>query len=264
MTVTDDLRLRHALVLGGTSGLGRACAGALADAGASVTVASRDAGRADAVAAELAGSGHRGIAVDLSILNVGADGADALYDLLADGPRVDILVLNSGGPPPGRAVDVDAAAVAAALQSLLFAQITVVRSVLPGMTSAGWGRIVAIGSSGVQQPIPTLALSNTGRAALAAYLKSLAADVAHQGVTVNMVLPGRIGTGRVASLDASRAEATGTTVEEVVAASRASIPAGRYGEPAEFAAALRFLCSPAASYVTGVQLRADGGMVGSY
>lgn len=262
--MTDDLRGRHALVLGGSSGLGRATAEALATAGATVTVTSRDAERAYAVAAELAGSRHRGIALDLARRPGEAGGVDALSDVLPVGPHVDILVLNSGGPPLGRAVDVDAGAVAGALDSLLFAQITVVRSVLPGMRSAGWGRIVAIGSIGVQQPIPTLALSNIGRAALAAYLKSLAADVAPQGVTVNMVLPGRIATERVASLDAARAQATGTTVEEVAAASQASIPAGRSGEPAEFAAAVRFLCSPAASYVTGVQLRADGGMVGSF
>jgi 3-oxoacyl-[acyl-carrier protein] reductase len=132
------------------------------------------------------------------------------------------------------------------------------------MIGAGWGRIVAIGSSGIQQPIPTLALSNLARSALAAYLKSLATDVADRGVTINLALPGRISTGRVAALDAARAESTGTTVDQVQAASRATIPAGRYGDPAEFAAAVRFLCSPEASYITGVQLRADGGMVSSF
>ena len=259
-----DLEGRNALVLGGSSGLGLASAVALAECGARLTVTSRDADRAAAAAAALPGSGHDGVAVDLSRREDKQRGVAGLVSALQGGPRVDILVLNSGGPPPATASDTDAAAVLDALQPLLLAQISVVHAVLPAMTNAGWGRIVAIGSSGVQQPIPTLALSNTCRAALAAFLKSLAADVADQGVTVNMVLPGRIATGRVAALDEARARAAGSSVDEVAAASRAAIPAGRYGEPAEFAAAVRFLCSPAASYITGVQLRADGGMVGSY
>ncbi|WP_236794831.1 SDR family oxidoreductase [Amycolatopsis sp. GM8] len=262
--MSGDLTGRHALVLGGSTGLGLATASALAATGAQVTVTSRDATRAEQAAAGLPGHGHRGVAVDLTASEDGPDGVTALATALAAGPRVDVLVLNAGGPPPARAVDVDAAAAAAALRPLLLSQISVVRTVLPEMLAAGWGRVVAIGSSGVQQPIPTLALSNLGRAALAAYLKSLASDVADRGVTINMVLPGRIATGRVAALDSARADATATSVEEIRAASQAAIPAGRYGEPAEFAAAVAFLCSPGASYITGVQLRADGGMIGSF
>ncbi|WP_390891188.1 SDR family oxidoreductase [Rhodococcus rhodochrous] len=262
--LSTDLTGRHALVLGGTSGLGFASASALAAAGATVTVTSRDAERAANVAASLTGSGHRGLALDLAATPDTDAGTDAFISAITDQPAVDILVLNGGGPPPAAAIDVDAAMTATALQPLLLSQINIVRSVLPQMMTAGWGRIVAIGSSGVQQPIPTLALSNIGRAALAAYLKSLAADVAHHGVTVNMVLPGRIGTDRVAALDEARAKATGHTVDEIRDASRATIPAGRYGNPDEFAAAVAFLCSPQASYITGVQLRADGGMVGSF
>jgi 3-oxoacyl-[acyl-carrier protein] reductase len=253
-----------ALVLGGSSGLGFASATALASHGAHVIVTSRDVDRARSAADALPGRDHRGVALDLAAPEDGLHGIAALEAALSGEPTVDVLVLNSGGPAPSRAIDVDAGSAAAALQSLLLSQIDVVRAILPGMLQAGWGRIVAIGSSGVQQPIPTLALSNLGRAALAAYLKSLAADVAADGVTVNLVLPGRIATGRVAALDEARATSSGTAVEDVRAASQASIPAGRYGEPTEFAAAVRFLCSPDASYVTGVQLRADGGMVGSF
>jgi 3-oxoacyl-[acyl-carrier protein] reductase len=181
----------------------------------------------------------------------------------AFGP-VDVLVLNGGGPPAGTAVDATPEAVDTALLTLLRQQLRLVRLVLPGMRERGWGRIVAIGSSGVQQPIEGLALSNTGRAALAGYLKSLAAEVAGSGVTVNMVLPGRIDTDRVTALDTGRAEKSGSSVDEVRRATEASIPAGRYGTPDEFAAAVVFLASGAASYITGEQLRVDGGMVRSY
>jgi 3-oxoacyl-[acyl-carrier protein] reductase len=251
------------LVLGGSAGLGFASATALAAAGAQVLVTSRDLSRAREAAARLPGGGHFGLVVDLAAPEDAPSGVNAFVVDLAD-YQVDVLVLNAGGPPPARAIDIEAADVVAALQPLLFAQISVVRAVLPAMITAGWGRIVAIGSSGIQQPIPTLALSNVARSALAAYVKSLAADVADRGVTVNLVLPGRISTNRVAALDAARAQSTGATVDQIQAASRATIPAGRYGDPAEFAAAVKFLCSPDASYITGVQLRADGGLVSSF
>jgi 3-oxoacyl-[acyl-carrier protein] reductase len=132
------------------------------------------------------------------------------------------------------------------------------------MRAAGWGRVVAIGSSGVQQPIPTLTASNVGRAALAAYLKTLAGAVARDGVTVNMVLPGRIDTDRVAQLDQGAAERTGRDVDAVRNAAEDAIPVGRYGEPAEFGAVVAFLAGQQAGYVTGEQVRCDGGMVAGY
>jgi 3-oxoacyl-[acyl-carrier protein] reductase len=139
-----------------------------------------------------------------------------------------------------------------------------VAQVLPGMRERGWGRIVAIGSSGVQQPLENLALSNLGRASLAAYLKTLSREVAADGVTVNMVLPGRIDTDRVAALDRGRAEREGTDAANVRAQSEAAIPTRRYGRPEEFGAVVAFLCGAAASYVTGEQIRCDGGLVGSF
>jgi 3-oxoacyl-[acyl-carrier protein] reductase len=181
----------------------------------------------------------------------------------AFGP-VEVLVLNSGGPPPGPARDVSPEAVGAAMLTLVQQQIRLVRAVLPGMQERGWGRIVAIGSSGIQQPVDNLALSNVARPALAGYLKSLAAEVGASGVTVNMVLPGRVDTDRVASLDRSRAEATGASTDEVRRTVEAGIPAGRYGTPEEFAAAVVFLASVPAAFITGEQLRVDGGMVRSY
>jgi 3-oxoacyl-[acyl-carrier protein] reductase len=148
-----------------------------------------------------------------------------------------------------------------AARLLVRPHVELVGGVLPGMRQRHWGRIVAIGSTGVQQPIPTLAASNVGRAALAGYLKSLAGDVAADGVTVNMVLPGRIDTDRVTTVDRSTAERTGRTEEEVRRESQAGIPVGRYGRPEELAAVVVFLAGDAASYVTGEQVRCDGGMV---
>jgi 3-oxoacyl-[acyl-carrier protein] reductase len=177
---------------------------------------------------------------------------------------VDVLVLNSGGPPPGTAAEITPEQTADALHVLLLQQQRLVAAVLPAMRERRWGRIVAIGSSGVQQPLDRLALSNAGRAALAGYLKTLAAEVAADGVTVNMVLPGRIDTDRVAALDSAAAERTGTTPEQARAASESGIPARRYGRPEEFASAVVYLASAPAAYITGVQLRCDGGLVRSF
>ncbi|HSU10836.1 MAG TPA: SDR family oxidoreductase, partial [Pseudonocardia sp.] len=155
-------------------------------------------------------------------------------------------------------------AVRAAVETLLLRQIELVAAVLPGMRSRGWGRILAIGSSGVQAPLPGLVLSNIGRAGLAGYLKTLASEVAADGVTVNMLLPGRFDTDRSTAIDGGRAEREGMSLEEVRDESQRSIPVGRYGDPAEFGAVAAFLCSGPASYLTGEQVRCDGGYVASY
>jgi 3-oxoacyl-[acyl-carrier protein] reductase len=249
---------RIAVVAASTGGLGLAVATALAAEGAHVVVTGRDAARAQAVADGLPGaSAHL---LDL-------DDPDAAAAALADigqtvGP-VDILVANGPGPVPGAATDASAEALRQAIDRLFTVQQRLVAAVLPGMRERGWGRILAIGSSGVAAPLPGLAASNVGRAALAAYLKTLAAEVAADGVTVNLLLPGRIATDRVASLDAAAASRRGIDVEAVREQSRASIPAGRYGHPEEFGAAAAFLCSVPASYVTGTALRCDGGLVRS-
>jgi len=247
---------RTALVLGATSGLGRASAEALAAEGARVVVVGRRRDVVDELATSLPGAA--GVVADLT--EPGAP--DRIVDEAeaAVGP-VDVVVLNGGGPPPGTAQDLDPDAVDAAVELLVRPHVALVRRVLPGMLERGWGRVLAIGSSGVQQPLPNLTSSNLGRAALAGWLKTLAAEVAGRGVTVNMVLPGRIDTDRVGQLDRAASERTGRPPEEVRAEAEGSIPTGRYGRPAEFGSVVAFLAGEPAAYVTGEQVRVDGGLV---
>ena len=247
---------RTALVLASTGGLGAATARALGAEGANVVVSGRNAERAEQLAAELPSA--TAVQCDLSEPDAAERLVAATRAAYGD---PDIVVLNGPGPKPGSATTLGPGDARAAVDLLVETHLALLTMTLPAMRAAGWGRILSVGSSGVQQPIPTLAASNVGRAALAAYLKTLATEVASDGVTVNMLLPGRIATDRVASLDAAAAERTGKTVEDTRNAAIATIPAGRYGDPAEFGAVAAFLCSDAASYVTGSQVRCDGGLI---
>jgi 3-oxoacyl-[acyl-carrier protein] reductase len=251
------LRGRNALVCASTGGLGRATAEALTAEGARVVISGRRAKLAEQIAAALPGA----VAVPCDVTEPGAAEQLVAGARSALGAELDIAVLNGPGPKPAGATDVDADDLRSAVESLLVFQQSLVASLLPAMRQRGWGRILAIGSSGVLEPIAGLVLSNVGRSALAAYLKSLATVVAGDGVTVNMLLPGRIDTDRVQSLDAARAEREQRTPAEVATAAAASIPAGRYGTPAEFGAVAAFLCSEPAGYVTGSAVRCDGGML---
>ncbi|MDF5757057.1 SDR family oxidoreductase [Spongiactinospora sp. TRM90649] len=248
------LKGRNALVCASTSGLGEATARALAAEGANVVVSGRRAERARRIAAELPGA----VAVEADLL--AEDGADLLHAAAVEavGP-IDVLVLNGPGPKPGGAAEMSSADVRQAVESLVVPQQRLVSLVLPGMRTRGWGRILSIASSGVVAPLAHLALSNLGRAALAGYLKTLAGEVAGDGVTVNLLLPGRIATDRLAQLDEATASRTGASREEIEEQGRASIPARRYGRPEEFGAVAAFLCGEPASYVTGTALRCDGG-----
>lgn len=248
---------RTALVCASTAGLGRATAEALAAEGVRVVISGRRPEVAGQIAAGLAGA----VAVPCDVTEPRA--ADRLAEQAeqALGAPIDIVVLNGPGPKPAAAQDISAGDIRQAVETLLVFQQQLVERVLPGMRRRGWGRILAIGSSSVVEPIAGLALSTIGRSALAAYLKTLATEVAADGVTVNMVLPGRIDTDRVRSLDASRAERQGSTPQQVAEENAADIPARRYGTPAEFGAVAAFLCSAQAGYVTGAAVRCDGGMV---
>ena len=247
---------RTAVVAASTGGLGEAVARALAAEGAQVVVSGRRGEEARRIAAELPRA--VGVEIDLTAPDGPAELVAAAES--AFGP-VDVAVLNGPGPRPGTAAGLTDDDLDGAVAALLRPHRRLVAAVLPGMRERGWGRVLAVGSSGVAAPLPNLAASNLGRAALAGWLKTLAAEVAAEGVTVNLLLPGRIATSRVAELDQAAAGRTGKTFEEVQAASRATIPAGRYGRPEEFGAVAAFLCSAGAGYVTGTAVRCDGGLV---
>lgn len=252
-----QLRGRCALVCASTAGLGRATAETLAAEGARVVISGRRQSLAEEIAAALPGAE----AVPCDITEHGA--AHKLVDRArtALGAEIDIVVLNGPGPKPSGAEDISIDDTRAAIETLMLFQQSVVAQVLPAMREQGWGRILSIGSYGVLEPLQNLVLSNIGRSALAAYLKTLAGEVAAEGVTVNMVLPGRIDTDRVRSLDADRAARGDRPAEEVAAEYAATIPTGRYGTVEEFGAVAAFLCSQQAAYVTGSAVRCDGGLV---
>ena len=249
-----DLEGKRALVLGASGGLGGAIARGLGAAGARVAVSSRSREKLETQFPD-AGAYPR-IVADLAAPGIGRTIAAQALDVLGG---VDILVNNSGGPPPTTALGATEAQWRAQFDAMVMSLVDLTGALVPGMRERGWGRIVTVASSGVVAPIPNLALSNALRSALLGWSKTLAGEVAGDGVTVNFVLPGRIATSRVEALDRANAERSGKSLEEVAKAALATIPAGRYGSPEEFAAAAVFLASPQASYITGTTIRVDGG-----
>lgn len=252
-----DLGLRDkvALVTGATSGLGLASAKALAAEGASVAICGR---RGDVAKREAEAIGPRAIGLEGDITD--PDTPQRIVDeTVARLGRVDILVGSTGGPTPGTALDTPPDAYDDALALLVKPMVRLSHLVVPAMREAGWGRIVFVTSTVVREPVPMLVLSDSVRMAVHGFAKTLAKQVASHGITVNCVLPGRIATDRVASLDQAAAAASGRSLEDVRTAGERSIPAGRYGDPAEFGAAVTFLCSTQAAYITGASLPVDGG-----
>lgn len=244
-----DLQLKGktALVLGASKGLGRAIAASLGNEGADVITVARSA-------SDVAGIQH--IIADLD--DPGAP--QAIIAAVRDaGHSPDILVLNSGGPPTGAAATTGPDDFAAVFNRMFNAQLTLAQAFLPEMRARGFGRILAIASTSLLTPIPGLVLSNAVRAMLASWCKTLAAEVAADGVTVNLLLPGQIATDRLTSLHSAMAAGSGMAPEQITARSIAAIPAGRLGRPEEFGDIATFLASPRASFITGCAIKVDGG-----
>ncbi len=249
---------KHALVCGASRGIGAACAEELARLGASVTLAARSTERLVGIRAGLLaelGQQHHVLAVDFSDPE---QSAAKVGEHLQRHPA-QILINNAGGPAPGPIVDAGPKEFLDGFRAHLLANQGNVRAALPGMRDGGYGRIVNIISTSVREPIPGLGVSNTIRAAVAGWAKTLAGELGPEGITVNNVLPGFTATDRLRSLIAGKARAAGVSEEEIEAGMRAQIPLGRFAEAAEIAAVVAFLASPAASYVTGVSLAVDGG-----
>ncbi len=244
-----DLQLdgKTALVLGASKGLGRAIAISLGDEGARVITVARSA-------SDVAGADH--IIADLDDPAAPQAIIAAVHEL---GLSPDILVLNSGGPPTGAAATTTPTDFAAVFGRMFNAQLTLAQAFLPDMRARGFGRILAVASTSLITPIPGLVLSNAVRAMLASWCKTLAAEVAADGVTVNLLLPGQIATDRLTSLHSAMAQGSGMTAEQVGARAKAAIPAGRLGRPEEFGDMAAFLASPRASFVTGCAIKVDGG-----
>jgi 3-oxoacyl-[acyl-carrier protein] reductase len=238
------LRERRALVLGGSTGLGRAVAAALVAEGARVAICARNKARVEAAAREL--GAVAGLPCDLSIRGAARTVVETASKRLGG---VDVLVTNAGGPPKGRFPDISEEMWHEGFQSLWMSAVDAIHAALPGMRQRRWGRILLITSTAAKEPIPGLTVSSGLRAGLLGLVKSLAPEVAEEGVTVNALLPGYTATERIAELGVP---------EETLAE---GIPARRLGRPEELGAVAAFLASEPAAYLTGQAIAVDGGLI---
>jgi 3-oxoacyl-[acyl-carrier protein] reductase len=253
-----DLKGRRAFVCGSTQGIGKAAAIELAFMGANVTLIARDEGKLKQIVQELpsaSGQQHDFIAVDF----FRSDDVKEKASAYASKTPVHILINNTGGPPPGPAMDANAEEFLKAFSSHLINNQHLVQAVVPGMKEAQWGRIINIISTSVKAPLKNMGVSNTIRGAVANWAKTLSHELAPFNITVNNVLPGSTMTGRLESLIQSKAAQSDKTYDEVKADMAREVPAGRIGEAHEVAAAIAFLASPAASYISGINIPVDGG-----
>jgi 3-oxoacyl-[acyl-carrier protein] reductase len=256
---------KTALVLAAGGGLGRATAMALAMEGASLALCDIDQSALECTVSHISSKTHATVitqALDLNHLAAMGAFVNGVSQTLGD---IDILVNISGGPPltTALATNLSPQQWIDQFQAMVLSLIHVTDLVLPGMRAKRWGRIITSASSGVVAPIPRLGISNTLRSSLVGWSKTLAGEVAVDGITVNVVVPGRIATNRVRELDNARAHQQGKSIEQIIENSCGSIPMRRYGEPEEYGNVVAFLASSKASYITGAMIRIDGGMIPS-
>lgn len=254
-----DLTGKHALVCGGSQGIGRAAAIELAALGADITLLARSRDALEAMLVELPKNHvmqqHAWIAADMGA----HEELRAKVEASANAHPIHILVNNSGGPPGGPAHAAAPDEFRKAFDQHLVAAQILLQAVLPGMKAAGYGRIVNVISTSVKEPIRNLGVSNTIRAAVASWAKTLAGELGTHGITVNNVLPGYTQTQRLEQILAERTRSTGKSSAEVEQAMLAMVPAGRFARPAEIANVIAFLATPAAAYVNGANVPVDGG-----
>lgn len=253
---------RVALITASSGGLGAAIAQALAREGVKVAITGTKADKLEAQAASIRAVG--GVCLPL-VWDLGDHSLiePSIARIEAELGPVDILVNNTGGPPPTPASGQSPDVWRKHFEAMVLSVLMITDRVLPGMKTRSFGRIITCTSMGVVAPIPNLGISNALRASLVGWSKTLSREVARNGITANILAPGRIATDRVATLDAAAAARDGKPVAEITAASEASIPVGRYGKPEEFAATAAFLSSVGAAYITGSVIRVDGGVIAS-
>lgn len=256
------LKGKTAIVFGASGGLGGAIARSLAAEGVALAIAGTNAAKLDAAKGELEKSGAKVLALPWDLADLSVIDANIAKVESALG-AVDILINNTGGPPPTPASAQDPVLWTKHFQSMVVSVIAITDRCLPGMRKRKWGRIVTSTSSGVVAPIPNLGISNALRLALVGWSKTLAREVGRDGVTANIVLPGRVATTRIRFLDEQKAKRENRSVESVAEESTAAIPVGRYGKPEEYGDLIAFLASERAAYITGSVIRVDGGFIPS-
>jgi 3-oxoacyl-[acyl-carrier protein] reductase len=256
------LSSRVALVCGASRGIGYAVAEELGREGAQLAICARDANAVAAAATRLEKAGAKVLPI-VADLSTSAGTALAAAKALERYGRVDVLVTNTGGPTPGPSLSHDWAAWTRAAELLLRSAVELTRALVPGMQQRKWGRVIGITSISVKKPVANLVLSTGLRAAVTGFYRTLADEVGIDGVTVNTVLPGYVGTERLVELADATTKRTGATRESILDSYKSGTPVGRIGTPAEIAAVVAFLASERASFVTGQAILADGGRSGT-